>query len=386
MTVGWIFEGDRDRFLAATDLPLPTPTPPPAYQCPFCKLRLTARRLLSSHLEKSHVVKRPFLTISGEEPGREDIIRDRSRLRSLEQFNSTALMVGIDGEEPRSMETDRLLEIFATLTRATVQIRLLNVGDNLTAPIFQDYNLKIIIPDSSELSEIDERFVRELGSERLNIEQVSGFYAATRSGASAEYAEALADYVRGVLIKDGDPNTGVSTRVHHTYDIFNRVLSTLVSFDRPLSKLICALVRFGLNDFSQWSDETGFEMLDHANNLLGPLAGVEEKPLKKLRPRTRSLNVPVFSCPIDLATDSVTRLAKQASQLSRWGTAAEQQFSTLAEQTKFHPLDQAKIRALWAHTALRLNASASAQKALGALDGDPAFGSWTSNRLAEAGL
>jgi hypothetical protein len=386
MTVGWILEGDRDRFLAATELPFRAPPAVPAYQCPFCKVTFSVSRLLSAHLESAHVVKRPFLLMSGTEPSREDVIRAKSIVPSLEVFNCTELLVGIDGEVLRRTQRPELVQKLSKLTRATVQLRLLNAGDRLTAPVTQDYHLKVIIPDEASLARIDERFVSELGSEGVNLERVGSFYNATRSGASAEYAEALADYVRAVLIKDGDPRTGVSTRLHHNLDIYSRALNTLHSFERPLARLLCALIRFGLNDFSRWRETTGFEVLDDAYSLLGPLAEFDKAPPEVDQGRSGRASARVFVCPIDVGTDGVTRLAKQAADLTRWGAAAEQQFSVLAEQTRIGALDRAKIRALWAATALRLGANTSAQRALSLLDGDPAFGRWTADRLAKVEL
>jgi hypothetical protein len=374
MTVGWIFEGDRDRFLAATEPPFRVGSLAPAYQCPFCKHAFSASKLLSAHLESTHVVKRPFLLMAGTEPNSEDVIRATSIVSSLEIFNCTELLVGVDGEALRRIQRSELIQMLSKLTRATVRIRLLNAGDRLTAPVTQDYHLRVVVPNEASLARIDEQFVRELGTERVNLEKVGSFYQATRSGASAEYAEALADYVRAVLIKDGDPRTGVSTRLHHNQDIYSRALNTLQSFERPLARLLCALMRFGLNDFSRWQEATGFEILDDAYSLLGPLAEFETAQPRRGQGSVVGANACVFVCPIDVGTDGVTRLAKQAADLTRWGAAAEQQFSVLAEQTSISALDRAKIRALWACTALRVGANTSAQKALSLLDGDPTFG------------
>jgi hypothetical protein len=383
MTVGWIFEGDRDRFLAATEPPFQVTSHAPAYQCPFCKDTFRTSKLLSAHLESTHIVKRPFLLMAGTEPNSEDVIRATSIVPSLEIFNCTELFAGVDGEALRRIKRSELVQMLSKLTRATVRLRLLNAGDGLTAPVTNDYQLRVVIPDEASLASIDEQFVRELGSEGVNLERVGSFYHTTRAGASAEYAEALADYVRAVLIKDGDPKTGVSTRLHHNHDIYSRALSTLQSFERPLAKLFCALIRFGLNDFTRWQETTGFEILDQAYSLLGPLAEFDRAPIEVRKHRSGRASARVFVCPIDVGTDSVTRFAKQAAELTRWGAAAEQQFSALAEQASISPLDRAKVRALWAATALRLGASTSAQKVLSLLDGDPTFGRWTASKLAK---
>jgi hypothetical protein len=321
--------------------------------------------------------------MSGTEPGSEDVVRAKSIVRSLEIFNCTELLVGIDGRALERFQQSKLVESLTKLTRATVLIRLVNLGDKLTAPVTQDYHLKIIIPDEASLANVDEQFIRELGVDGVDLEKIGSFYHATRTGASAEYAEALADYVRAVLIKDGDPRTGVSNRLHHNREVFSRALNTLQSFERPLAKLLCALIRFGLNDFSKWQEATGFENLDHAYLVLGPLAVFDGAPVETRQPGTVPASARLFVCPIDVGTDCVTRLARQAMGLARWGGAAEQQFSAMAEQASVSALDRAKIRALWATTALRLGASASAQKALGLLDGDPTFGRWIASELAK---
>ena len=110
MTVGWIFEGDRDRFFAATELPFQTSPAVPAYRCPFCKETFGNSRLLSGHLEAAHVVKRPFLLMAGAEPSREDVIRAKSIVPSLEVFNCTKLLVGIDGELLRETQRSELVQ------------------------------------------------------------------------------------------------------------------------------------------------------------------------------------------------------------------------------------------------------------------------------------
>jgi hypothetical protein len=109
MTVGWIFEGDRDRFLAATQPSFQATPYVPAYQCPFCKDSFRSRKLLSAHLESMHVVKRPFLLMAGREPNSEDTIRANSIVPSLETFNCTELSVGVDGEALRRVQPSKLI-------------------------------------------------------------------------------------------------------------------------------------------------------------------------------------------------------------------------------------------------------------------------------------
>ncbi len=94
----------------------------------------------------------------------------------------------------------------------------------------------------------------------------------------------------------------------------------------------------------------------------------------------------VFICPVDVGTDAVTRLAKEAADLRTWNAGAEARFRAHADQASLDPLDRAKIHALWGSTALRLRARASAERPLRSLDGHPTFGKWANRKLAEVAL
>jgi hypothetical protein len=149
---------------------------------------------------------------------------------------------------------------------------------------------------------------------------------------------------------------------------------------------LSALIRFGLNDFSRWREASGFRDLDHAYSILGPLGQDDQTPAVSRSPLEKANSARVFVCPVDLGTDTVTRLAKQATELLRWGSAAEKQFCTLADQASADSFDRAKIRALWAVTAIRLGAAKSAEHATRLLDGDPTFGDWANRNLAKVEL
>jgi hypothetical protein len=382
MTVGWIFEGDRDRFLSAKD-PVRVPPPTPrAYQCPFCDTAFPKREQLDVHLQTSHTMMRPFLLLSGAEPSTNDVIRTRIGARAINLFHCSELQFCIDGEPFRRADPDELSKALGKLSRATMILRLLDRADRRAKPVTQDYRLRIAIPDENALANVDRLFVTRLGDGRCDLRQIDAFYELTRDGVAAEYAEALADYVRAVLIKDGDKRTGVSTRVSHYRDIQSRALNTLRHFHRPLAVLLCALIRFGLNDFSDWNCASGFDRIDKANAILGPLVfGAIQEIKRTLISDIHKMRV--FNCPVDIGVDTVTQEAERLTGLARWGGGTERRLSTLSDRLNLDALDRVKIRALWAMTAMRLAATTSAVTALRLLDGDPAFGRWAAACLTE---
>jgi hypothetical protein len=321
--------------------------------------------------------------IAGAEPGVEDVIRVGISPGSLEIFDCTELAVGVDGSALQRVRPQELNRQFSKLKKAIVRVRLLNSGNGLVQPVIQEYRFKILVPDEASLATADQLFLEKLGVDTVDLAAVGSFYESSRDGLAAEYAEALADYVRAVLLKDGDPRTGVSTRLHHYHEIQSRALNILQSFNRPLAKLLCAVIRFNLNDFGHWQVPTAFADLDHAYSILGPLARPELRQSASWKSPSLNLKTQVFVCPVDVGTDTVTRLAKQSAELPRLGSAAEERFRALAEQTSVDSLDRAKIRALWGVTALGLGATPSANRALRLLDGDPTFGAWAAAKLSK---
>jgi hypothetical protein len=180
--------------------------------------------------------------------------------------------VGFDGETLRPVRFATLARQLTGLRRANIRLQLFNAELRPIQPVVQEYHLRIMAPDEESLAEVDRLFLCTLDVDDVNLDKVGTFYEATCDESAAEYAEALADYVRAVLIKDRDPRTGVSGRLSHYHEIQNRALNILQSFDRPLANLLPAIIRFGLNDFSRWQEHTGLDSLDYAYSILGPLA------------------------------------------------------------------------------------------------------------------
>ena len=204
MTVGWIFEGDRDRFLAARS-PMPKPSPAAdVFECPFCEDSFPRRAELSTHVQTFHSIKRPFLMIAGKEPSAEETIRQCINPDSVELFNCIGLSVGFGGDSLKPVRLGTLTRQLTGLRRADIRLRLYNRGGGAIQPVIQEYHLKIVAPDEDSLTRADKLFLSTLGVDHVTIGKVGKFYEATRDEPATEYAEALADYVRAVLIKDGD--------------------------------------------------------------------------------------------------------------------------------------------------------------------------------------
>lgn len=197
-------------------------------------------------------------------------------------------------------------------------------------------------------------------------------------GAAKLYAEALSDYVRGVLIKDQDPSTGIHGTPVDWLDAYKSAVTVLNAVERPLAVLISAIIRFALNDFSQWQNSTEFLALDHSVRILGSLATCREPTLELLPVQPDQYR---GVCPVDAGVSRVIELSSRYSKLDRWSRVDEEEVTGLANLRGMASLDSAKVRALWAWTALRLNAREQAQEPLLLIIGHDCFGNWAKNQL-----
>lgn|ERR1700704_2106484 len=97
-TVGWIREGDWERFLEGTErVPNPGPARSPCFRCPFCDVVLETKRRLQDHVSAKHHVARPILLLGEKEPMQTSIIRAVTSVRDLALANVTTAEIEIDG-------------------------------------------------------------------------------------------------------------------------------------------------------------------------------------------------------------------------------------------------------------------------------------------------
>ncbi len=276
------------------------------------------------------------------------------------------------------MERADLGLLLAACVRSVVRIRLISSQIRGANPVDCEYVLRISAPDPEALAAADDRFLTILGRADPTIADVDRFLAFDSETAAAAYLSGLADYVRGILLKDGDPASGV-TGTHHDYrDAFARALHALKDHARPLPQLLCGFMRLNLNDFSAWRRPTGSRRLDAANALLGAIADDEQPAVRPSLPDAGKL-----ICPVDAGLDAVVRACGRLASAPRWSRSVELEAEAVLKQVGIDPLDRSKLLAALAATATRLGAEVDGM--LRELEGDPTFGLWAERNLMKAG-
>ncbi len=379
-TLGWVLEGDIERFLAGTTkIDGHRQAYVTDHPCAFCRQHFDTAAALSQHLASSHIGDRPFLTIEGVEPNQNEVVRKAHEATSINIFNCTRASVSRNGHDFRNCDTAQLPKIFVKAS-GRIWLRLENAFAERAEPVRSDYDIEFRVPSSDELEQVDRTFVRLLGRVDPTIHDVDVFIQACPSGAITDYVRALADYVLGILLKDDDPVSGVGPGDRDYRPKLNNALRTLQTLNRPLPALLAAMIRFSANDFTNWTTDSGLPRLDAANATLGPLHALGQGRSASMW-TSHAGGSPV--CPIDNGSDAVMHRLEQLATVVRWSDQLDDLLRVEVELPSLDPLDRVKLTALWAQRAIALNRASHAIEPLRRLVGDHCFGQWAERMLEE---
>jgi hypothetical protein len=278
-----------------------------------------------------------------------------------------------------AMELPKLL---SSQTDALIDLELVNQFDAAAQPIPATYRIVFNIPEKRSLGAVDRAFQRHLAIEPLDFMAVDRFLNDRAcTGLGRDYAGALADYVRGLLTKDRPHHLNVTTAFAHHRALYNQSLDRLQPYRRPLSDLVCAVIRFAQNNFSAPSI-TGFPPLDGAasfftacvcddgNGATDPTIGAELS--QTVDPQHR-----VAICPLDDGVSRVLDLWERLQERRHWTQTLEDECRQASNAATLDAPDKEKVLALWALAALRT--SADATEPLSRLAPTFPFGPWASS-------
>jgi hypothetical protein len=240
--------------------------------------------------------------------------------------------------------------------------------------------MTIQVPRKHALDDVDRAFVEHLGKAAPHMHQVASFLEDLRcAGIVHEYADALAAYVRGVLVKDQNKATGVTLRPAEARDLYGDALGRLQNVARLLPNVICGLIRFAVNDFSFSEHPTGVLRLDRVMSVLAPLVG-RKGPATQSNSNSATIRT-IALCPVDHGVDRVLRLGESLIEQRRWGPLLQEECRDAASASMIEAGDRQKVLAIWAATALRFEAEKEAIDPLRQLRAAFPFGDWAEQQL-----
>jgi hypothetical protein len=335
------------------------------------------------HLSNTHGGQRPFLTFDAFEPSSTDVIRNRIDAKRVAIFNTTSVSMSRDNVQFDAVAQPKLCRELSRSSDGRIWIRLENRFDTKADPIHTTYDLSFrVYDDEAKLKGVDQTFVELLGKDGVTMDDVDSFLRQTEKFSVPDYRDAMADYVIGVLVKDGDNDTGVRSATRDYGVRYDGALTVLREFARPLPRFLCTLIRFSRNDFSLGHlAATGFDLLDSANAQLSPLArngGVWSTPTPPLTAEAK-----LTICPVDNGSWAVLWRGGQLASTARWSRDLEAQLRAETDLPSLDPEDRQKLYALWAAAAIRLRKQKSALYPLGNLAGSLSFGQWADRLLEE---
>lgn len=377
-TYGWVREDAIEGFLAGTETISPPVLPPtPQFSCPFCSYLADQVGALHGHISSAHPIDRPCLLLDGRECQSNQIVRRR---HSFKIVNASAATISVDGASQREIKPIAIEVYLSGLRQESVAVVLTNAKQKHATAVTSEYRLAFRIAEGVYLREVEHAFLSQIIDQPLSMTAVRNFLDDVRcKGAGADYADGLAKYVTGVLVKERPEGERITSPFERYRELFGLALQSLEPQSRPLSKLVCALIRFALNDTLHVPPRTGYVELDIAARMLaGPNgSAVEVEQLSQTAPRRRV-------CPVDHGTGRILDLALRMAQQTRWSKTLSEECRQVAESSSLDAADRQKALALWAVTALRLGSANDAVTPLAQISATYPFSTWATPCLERA--
>lgn len=370
-TIGWVHEGRWDAFLYATErVPEPGPPVPAVFPCPFCSNAFASATAVQDHISVEHRIGRPILLMQGQEPGQDQIIRSQFNCCDVMTVNATSAVIALDGGANAVLATAQIGEHLSQIDQGNVYLTLTNTSERNAAPVASSYRLSFRIVDAKILQEVESAFFTHMLVSSLSIDTIRGFLDdPSCQGSAADYAGSLAEYVMGVLVKEQPAGQGIGSPLGRYRELFGSSVQGLSPHRRPLPQLLCALMRFALNDLSQDFEDIGFRDLNIAVAMMrGPDTCWEPTAA------TAEARRPV--CPVDHGTGMILGMAARLASERRWSPILSEECLQVAEMETLDLMDRQKALALWASAAWHLGARKEAAIPLARLQATYPFSTW----------
>jgi hypothetical protein len=380
--IDWIIEPNselRGKYL--DEVYIPSIHEATKFLCPYCDAIYDSKQNLASHTRTTHPLGLPILMINGRPARSEEILRQPINQETFDLSNITRINVSIGQSIFRDVTLNQLYHELAEVTDNFAIIRLVNLRGNDQSIAEREYRVIFKIAPACEIEAVEQYFLSRMEELPISLSSAKTFYDESRSlwrhTATGEYADALANYIIGLSIKQSEVGTG-----HLSFDRFSQklmnCLGVLTNINTPFAQGVSGIIRFNLNDFQSWPDDAeAFPTLRAA----GIFFRNPSKFISEHHHFRRSAIGRLFKCPVD---DLSERIINSVLLLLE-GRASTSTFqSLLPPLLNWSPLseyDRQKIHVLMAAMYLEMGMEDQAQLYFRALRSDTNFGTWANDYL-----
>jgi len=331
---------------------------PEKYPCKHCSAVFEKYDEWFEHRFHMHPVLRPILVL-----GDIEVVAPRFVVMKILPSDSVRFVNVQSGRVNGSeIELPSLAALLASSDNGFFDIRLTG-GDG---QVESRYEVSIEIPTEEHLLWIERDFGKLAATSNLSIHGVNAFIQSTASAASARrYADGLGNYLFGVLGKDQRGGTALTQEQGRAK--LNEAHQTLQQVDRPLAKVVGAVIEFQSNAFFKTGGLQTVPRLRHAMKWFKAASDNDAK-------------LPVGGHDIDTAAISRVPLDGATDELLTWVNATKEGVTTQlnhiekrARDPAWLPDDRAKARVLIAAIHLARGNHADAVQTARSFRHDPVF-------------
>lgn len=380
--IDFIHEKAIDRIGGRLDLYYPgfIPAQEPQH-CPLCAQQFESAAELISHIRLRHPLGLPLLTLDHHLPTRDCVVRTPLTHERIAVENCTQIQVAETDGVFHAISKEQFRELLVEKKEGILLVRLVNERSLDAGHATTQHRLNFRIPLEGAMEEIEARFIQTMSTYEISVATSRRFWDSCDSlvsnPAGADYANALANYLVGLAIKQGSETDARQpfAKYKEKYLEANSVLEHLKA---PLATTVSSIIRFSLNNFSQWHQALlSVPDIGLASRLFNaPAATLDVPPIKR-----QAVLESVGKCPVDELTRRIAEAARMILEGKVDDSALDTLLPPLFEWDPLPEYDLQKIKVLMVVWNLKRKRLEIAVPHLRDLRADPQFKNWASKIL-----
>lgn len=224
---------------------------PITFSCTKCQVEFSTPRDLRVHSFEGHTVQRPVLVFKGRECGKSRLtITAKTSEKDWAIRNADSIQInGVATSIPRAVE------VLASQRSGVLDVCLVG-SDTVHSSQFE-----FVFAEEGDLEGVDAALARFMDGGELSVRSIDDFIMRSQSYWTAKrYQSGLADYLYGVLAREGVSESGVRSYSRDGgggYEgKYDQAVGILGAFDRPPAEAICGIVAFHYNQFQRAMTKT----------------------------------------------------------------------------------------------------------------------------------